>query len=56
MDAQTYRTLESYLAAAEERFFSEHLVGALAFEIRDDLLRLIEKVVCARIRAEAAGL
>ena len=54
MNAQAYRTLEFNLAAAEELFSAEGVIGALAVEIRDDLLELIQKVVCARLRAEAA--
>ena len=56
MDAQSFRVLEAKLVAAEEKFFSDGLLGAMAFEISTDLRRLIEKVVCARIRAETGAL
>ena len=54
MEAQTYRLLEAKLVEAEEIFCPQVKFGTRALEIRDDLTRLLGKVVCERIRAEAA--
>ena len=52
MTSQIYRRLENALAAAEETLSREALLGTRAREIWEELNRLIQKVVCERIRLE----
>lgn len=47
-----YRHLENALSAAEEAFSRETPLGTRALEIWEELNRLIQNVVCERIRFE----
>ena len=52
MTCEAYHRLENALAQAEEMLSQEALRGTRAREIWEELNRLIQKVVCERIRLE----